>query len=110
MVGMLCQATEAKKLQWDSATLSGESGYKVTIDGCLLIFASYYDPMVDLNVAQVEFYNVRNEVFYKRLFYENDDVDVFTAIDTLINLIEDQKLLITESKNKIFGRLDELLK
>lgn len=107
---MLYQATLEHKIEWKSHMLSNEPGYSTIIDDCLLVFTTYFDPMVDLYVAEVEFYNAVGKAFYKGIFYENEKIETYKQIEILIRAINDQLFLITESKNKIFNKLESLLK
>jgi len=109
LVKMLWQATLEHKIEWKSSMLSNESGYSTSIDDCLLIFTVYFDPMVDLCVAETEFYNAEGKVFYRGHFYENEKFEVYKQIAILNDTINDQMLSITESKKKIFSRLESLL-
>lgn len=109
LVNMLWQATIEKKIEWKSAILSNENAYSTTIDECLLVFSVYFDPMLELWVAQVEFYNSESKTFFKSHYYENENIEAFKQINKLINVIIDQMLLITESKQKIFNHLESLL-
>lgn len=109
LVNMLWQATIEKKIEWKSAILSNENAYSTTIDDCLLIFSVYFDPMLELWVAQVEFYNSEGKTFFKAHYYENENIEAFKQIDRLSNVINDQMLLITESKRKIFNHLESIL-
>ena len=110
LVDLLYRATKEQKLQWESALVYNQSGYRTVIDNCTVSFAIYYDPIEHFSVAAVDLRNRNNVSFFKFTFPQPDYTEIYMSIDNLMNLINDQVYLITESKKQIFNKLNDMLK
>lgn len=109
LINMLIQATNNHKIQWITDILNGEPVYKTTINDCELVFGNSYNPFEDISISNVILYNSKQEVFYKESFPEYEENGLYKEVKVLIEIIQDQLLEITVSKQKIFSKLEQLL-
>ena len=97
LLEMLYEATLRKKIVWSLTSISGRRTYKIIINGC------------DILVGRIDLYNSVGNKFLAGQFYEDVDTDIYLKIKILCVAIEDQLFLVTESKEKIFSSLSQLL-
>lgn len=109
LLEMLYEATLRKKIVWSLTSISGRRTYKIIINGCDILVSTDFSPLNDCQVGRIDLYNSVGNKFLAGQFYEDVDTDIYLKIKILCVAIEDQLFLVTESKEKIFSSLSQLL-
>lgn len=109
LLEMLHEATLKKKIVWSFTYINNRRTYKTAINGCNILVSTDYAPLNDCQVGRMDLYNSAGNKFLSSQYFEDVDTDIYINIKALCVTIEDQLFLITESKEKIFSGLSQLL-
>lgn len=109
LLNMLYEVTLKKKLSWSPFKTGDGRGYKTNIGDCGIMINIYYSSYSNCKVSFIELFNSNNVKFFTEGYSENDNSPMFTLINQLWMEIEDQRFLISDSKEKIFSNLEKLL-
>ncbi len=110
LLEMLYDATLRKKIVWSLISINSRRAYKIVINGCDIMVSTDFSPLNDCQVGRIDLYNSVGQKFLAGQFFEDVDTDIYLKIKILCVTIEDQLFLVTESKEKIFSSLSQLLK
>lgn len=109
LLDMLYEVTLKRKLSWSPVKTSDGRGYKTNIGDCGIMINVYYSSYSNCKISFIELYNSNNVKFFFEDYSENEELSIFTIINRLWMEVEDQRFLISESKEKIFSNLERLL-